>query len=158
MSDAQSEPSPVLKTWRRVSALPGGKQLFSKVVSHKAPYFNSIGARVQELRPNYARVTMRKRQAVQNHIGTVHAIAVCNLLEMAMGVCAEASIPAHLRWIPKGMDVEYLAKADSDMTGIAEVAPGAWRPGDLEVKVTATTRAGVTAVAGVIRLWISEKH
>ena len=76
MSDAQSEPSPVLKTWRRVSALPGGKQLFSKVVSHKAPYFNSIGARVQELRPNYARVTMRKRRAVQNHIGTVHAIAV----------------------------------------------------------------------------------
>ena len=41
MSDAQSEPSPVLKTWRRVSALPGGKQLFSKVVSESGSTFQN---------------------------------------------------------------------------------------------------------------------
>jgi hypothetical protein len=45
---------------------------------------------------------MTQRWSVQNHIKTVHAIAVCNLVEMSMGLVAEASIPAHLRWLPMG--------------------------------------------------------
>lgn len=49
-----------------------------------------------------ASVTMKQRWGVQNHIKTVHAIAVCNLVEMAMGLVAEASIPDHLRWLPMG--------------------------------------------------------
>jgi hypothetical protein len=100
---------------------------------------------------------MKKRRAVENHIGTVHVIAVCNLLEMAMGACAEASIPRHLRWIPKGMTVDYTAKAGSDLTGTAETDPAGWRPGDLDVRVTAADDQGTPVVRGVIRLWISEK-
>ncbi|RYG63545.1 DUF4442 domain-containing protein [archaeon] len=49
-----------------------------------------------------ASVTMNQRWGVQNHIKTVHAIAVCNLVEMAMGLVAESSIPDHLRWLPMG--------------------------------------------------------
>ena len=74
-----------------------------------------------------------------------------------MGVCAEASIPAHLRWIPKGMSVDYTAKAGSDITGVAEINPEDWKPGDLDVKVTAYDDNGVAVVQGVIKLWISEK-
>ena len=33
-----------------------------------------------------------------------------------MGALAEASIPASKRWIPKGMEVAYTAKADSEVT------------------------------------------
>jgi hypothetical protein len=32
---------------------------------------------------------MKQRWSVQNHIKTVHAIAVCNLVEMAMGLVVE---------------------------------------------------------------------
>ena len=46
-----------------------------------------------------------------NHIGTVHVIAICNGLEFVMGVLTEASIPQHLRWLPKGMNVNYVAKS-----------------------------------------------
>ena len=63
------------------------------------------------LRANYCEVRVAKRRAVENHLGTVHVIAIVNGLEMAMGTVAEASIPAHLRWIPKGMEVSYTAKA-----------------------------------------------
>ncbi len=147
----------VLRNWQRLQNLPGGKFIMSQVLSRKAPYFSTIGATIQELRPNFARVTMKKRRAVQNHIGTVHVIAICNLLEMAMGICAEASIPKHLRWIPKGMTLDYTAKAGSDITGIAEINPEDWRPGDLAVKVTALDTQGVPVVQGVIKLWISEK-
>lgn len=152
-----SESNYVLRYWNRVQNIPGGKYLFSRALSMKAPYFSTISATIEELRPNFARVTMKKRRAVQNHIGTVHVIAICNLLEMAMGTCAEASIPSHLRWIPKGMTVDYTAKAGSDITGIAEIRPEDWKPGDLNVKVTAMDTDGKVVVQGVIKLWISAK-
>lgn len=152
-----SDTNAVLNYWNKLSGLPGGKTLFSKAVQFKAPYFRTVNATVEELRPNYARLVIKKRRAVENHIGTVHVIAICNLLEMAMGTVAEASIPKHLRWIPKGMTVDYTAKAGSDITGIAEINPEQWRPGDLDVKVTALDDKGTPVVKGVIKLWISEK-
>jgi hypothetical protein len=103
-------------------------------------------------------VRFAKRRGVQNHIGTVHVIAICNALEMAMGVMAEASIPGHLRWIPKGMDVNYTAKATSDIRAIAEVAQGAWTSGpDVAVAVRALRDDGVVVVEGSIRLWVTAK-
>ena len=86
-----------------------------------------------------------KRRAVHNHLGTVHAIAVCNGLEAAMGALAEATIPADKRWIPKGMTVAYTAKATSDVTCVAETDPEQWTDdalpdegGDVAVRVRAS--------------------
>jgi hypothetical protein len=94
---------------------------------------------------------------VFNHIKTVHVIAICNGLEMAMGVMAEASIPKHLRWIPKGMSVDYTAKAGSDIRCVASVKAEDWQPGDMMVNVTAYDVNDVVVVSGTIKLWISEK-
>ncbi len=149
-------PNSVLQMWNRMSPFPGGALLFSRAVAFKAPYFKSIDAVIEELRPNFAKVKLKKRRSVQNHIGTVHAIAICNLLEMAMGVCAEASIPKGLRWIPKGIDLEYPGKAKTDVVGIAEINPEQWRPGDMHVKVTAYDTNDLVVVQGQIELWITE--
>lgn len=149
--------NPVLQLWHRASRWPGGRWVFSMMVARRAPYFGTVRPRVTALEPNRCTVVMRKRRAVQNHIGTVHVIAICNLLEMAMGVCAEASVPRHLRWIPKGMSVDYVAKAGTDITATAEIDPDAWAPGDLVVTVTATDTGGQAVVQGEIRLWITER-
>lgn len=45
-----------------------------------------------------------------NHIGTVHAIAMCNMAELAGGTMTEVTVPSTHRWIPKGMTVEYLKR------------------------------------------------
>ena len=71
------------------------------------------------MQSNTASVSMSQRWAVQNHIKTVHAIALCNLVEMTMGLVAETSIPPHLRWLPSGMDVNYLKKATGELTATA---------------------------------------
>ena len=47
-----------------------------------------------------------------------------------MGALAEATIPRDKRWIPKGMEVAYTAKADSDITCIAETDPEQWTDDD----------------------------
>jgi acyl-coenzyme A thioesterase PaaI-like protein len=147
----------VLKSYKRLSKLPFGDWLFGKIISRRAPYFSTISPRITKVRPGYCECLIRKQRAVENHIGTVHVIAIANGLEMAMGVMAEASIPKDLRWIPKGMDLEYTAKAGSDIRCIAEVEQSAWSPGDLPIKVTALDENDVVVVQGIIKLWITKK-
>jgi hypothetical protein len=102
---------------------------------------------------------IRKRRRVQNHIGTVHVIAICNGLEAAMGALAEVNVPAGKRWIPKGMEVSYTGKAVSDITCVAETDPAQWSGDDpdVPVRVRAVRDDGTTVVEGVIRLWVTPK-
>jgi acyl-coenzyme A thioesterase PaaI-like protein len=151
--------STVMDLYTRVSRLPQGRRIFSLLFSQKAPYFATVRPRFVELRPNYAELSIRKRRGVQNHIGTVHVIAICNGLEAAMGALAEASVPAGKRWIPKGMEVDYTAKATSDITCIAETDPEQWTGDDpdVPVRVRGVREDGTVVVQGVIRLWVTEK-
>lgn len=65
-------------------------------------------------------------------------IALCNAAELAAGTMTDASIPAGCRWIPRGMTVEYLAKADGDVRAVADGAAVDWNnPGDVTVPVMA---------------------
>jgi acyl-coenzyme A thioesterase PaaI-like protein len=151
--------STVMDLYTKVSKLPQGRRIFSLLFSQKAPYFATVHPRFVELRPNYAELTIRKRRGVQNHIGTVHVIAICNGLEAAMGALAEATVPSDRRWIPKGMEVEYTAKATSDITCVAETDPGQWTGDnpDVPVRVRGVREDGTVVVQGVIKLWVTEK-
>ena len=144
---------------RRVTRLPLGDQLFGFAFARKAPYFGTIRPRFTVLEPNHVELVIRDRRAVHNHIGTVHAIALCNGLEAAMGALAEASIPAHKRWIPKGMEVAYTAKADSDVTCVAVTDAEQWTADDpdLPVRVHGVRSDGTVVIEGVIRLWVTER-
>ncbi len=96
-----------------------GPQAFSQMACQVAPYFSTINPLVTELRANAATVQVPFRREITNHLGTVHAIAMCNAAELAAGMMTDVSIPAGARWIPKGMTVEYLAKAKTDVTAVA---------------------------------------
>jgi acyl-coenzyme A thioesterase PaaI-like protein len=152
--------SQLASLWNATSRVPVvGKRIFSIAFSQKAPYFGSIRPTVTELRPNHAEVRIRDRRRVHNHLGTVHAIALCNGLEMAMGALAEVTIAQDKRWIPKGMEVAYTAKASSDITCIAETDQEQWdtADGDLPVRVRGVREDGTVVVEGVIRLWVTPR-
>ena len=146
-----------LSTYNKCAKYPFGKKIFSIIVSRVAPYFATISPKISELVPNQCTCLIKKKKKVFNHIKTVHVIAICNGLEMAMGVMAEASIPKHLRWIPKGMTVDYTAKAGSDIRCVAKVNQEDWQPGDMLVRITAYDENNIVVVKGNIKLWISEK-
>lgn len=149
----------VLDLFERASNVPVlGRGAFSLAFALKAPYFLTIAPTLVELRPNHAEVRVRKWWGVHNHIGTVHVIAVANGLEMAMGALALASVPAHLRWIPKGMELEYLAMSDSTLLASADTDAADWeQPGEIAVRVQATRQDGAVVVRGVIRLHVSKR-
>jgi acyl-coenzyme A thioesterase PaaI-like protein len=146
-----------LSLYQKLEKYPFGKKIFSIIVSRVAPYFATINPHISELMPNQCTCIIRKRKKVFNHIKTVHVIAICNGLEMAMGVMAEASVPKHLRWIPKAMTVDYSAKADSNIRCVAKVNAEDWQPGDMFVNIIAYDENNVVVVKGNIKLWITGK-
>lgn len=145
--------------YRRLAARPLGRRVFSMVFEQAAPYFRTSRPRFVDLRPNYAELTIAKRRRVQNHLGTVHVIAICNGLEAAMGALAEASVPPGRRWIPKGMAVTYPARATTDIRCVAETDAEAWtgRQAQVPVRVRAFREDGTVVVEGVITLHVSDR-
>ena len=146
----------VLSLWNSLSTKPFGKFIFSRIICWKVPYFGTINPRFEELRAGFSRVSMKKRRAVQNHIGTVHAIALCNLAEIGAGTMMEASLSRNMRWLPKGMNVQYLKKAETDVEvhcTAADIADGPAR----EVIVSADIKdlhGNVVCHAEVV-MWVS---
>jgi hypothetical protein len=103
---------------------------------------------------------MRKRRSVENHIRTVHALAMGNLCELAAGMVTEVTIPSTMRWLPRGMTIEYLRRAESDVTATARLNKTEW-PGHSEniaVPVTVVDATGTEVVRAVITMYVSPKR
>lgn len=150
----------VLATYRNLARWPAGRWLFSRLVCWKAPYFSSIAPRIETLEPGRCVATLRHRRAVTNHIGTVHAIALCNLAEFTGGLACDASIPASMRWIPKGMAVAYLKKAVGTMRATATPAfppREAAESYELPFEVVVENAARDVVFKATIAMWVSPK-
>lgn len=153
-------PATILSLYRTLEARPFGRQLFSWLVCRKAPYFASIRPRIVRLAPGHGEATMAHRRAVTNHIGTVHAIALCNLAEFIGGLTTDASLPAGMRWIPQGMTVRYLHKATGRMHAVAtpDIAPHVSDSGyRLPVSVVVSNDAGTAVFSASIEMWVSPR-
>lgn len=153
--------SRVLHLYRTFERKPLGKWLFSRLVCFKAPYFASIAPRIVSLAPGRGEATLRHRRRVSNHLGTVHAIALCNLAEFIGGLTTDVSIPASMRWIPRGMSVEYLKKATGNMQAVATVLEPARESAqgyELPVRVDVLDEAGEAVFRATIRMWVSARR
>ena len=152
--------SPTFALWQKLAGKPGGKQLFSAAICLRVPYFRTVLPSVRDLRPGRCEVTAPKWWGVYNHIRTFHAIAACNLAEIAMGMLAEATVPATHRWLPKGMNVQYVAKAETGLRAVAALPelPEFGDEGfDLEVPVTISDTNDQPVVTGTITIWVTPK-
>ncbi len=154
-------PASVLDLYRRITRWPAGYWLFSRAVCFKAPYFSSIRPRIELLEPGRCVASLRHRRGVTNHIGTVHAIALCNLAELTGGLAIDAGLPSSMRWIPKGMTVEYLRKAVGTMRAVAAPARPATESEaayELPVEVEVTDPAGDAVFRARIAMWVSPRR
>ncbi|HEU4454316.1 MAG TPA: hotdog fold domain-containing protein [Longimicrobium sp.] len=160
MSTATQSPEGVIRArWEKLSPRPGGKLLFSFLLGRIVPYTGTIGARVEELRPGFARATLRDRRRVRNHLRSVHAIALMNLAELVSGLALNFALPAEARSILVGLSIEYHKKARGTLTGEATapvLTDGAER--DLEIEAAIRDEAGDVVATAVARWRIGPRR
>ncbi len=146
-----------LRVFRLLSRFPFGKFIYSKLVNYYAPYTGTIRAVVTNLIPGLCTTEMKDRRGIQNHLRTVHAIALCNLCEMTMGLMVDATIPPHLRWIPRGMNVQYVKKAQGKLSGRSWIDPDAFAPGNITIPVEIYNMSGDIVVRADIILSVTRR-
>lgn len=148
--DSLRDPTKVLDTWKSLADKPFGKQLFSRMVGLMAPYTGTISPLVLELAAGHARVQIRDRWGLRNHLRSVHAIALMNLGEATTGLAVMSQVPAGGRGIPRELSMEYIKKARGTITCESRVElPTA--PGTHDVDVFGELRNSIGEVVAKIR-------
>ena len=88
----------------------------------------------------------------------MHAIAACNLAELGAGTMMEASLPTSMRWLPKGMNVQYLKKCKTDLTAECTTDDFAEGPArDVIVRVAMKDTDGNVVVHAEINMYVSPR-
>ena len=144
----------ILAQWRRLSALPGGRWLFSTLLGWRVPYSGSVSPRVLLFGPGHARVRIVERRALRQHLGSVHAIALMNVAEMASGLAMLGALPEGMRGIVTKIRIQYFKKARGVLTAESRCSvPPDVAPGEYDYVSEVTDAAG-DVVARATVTWI----
>jgi acyl-coenzyme A thioesterase PaaI-like protein len=142
----------LLDLWRRLSPLPGGPWLFSKLFGFAVPYSGSVGPRIRVLQPGHAVVEMLDRRSNRNHLGSVHAIALTNLAEITSGLALMTGLAPTVRGIVTSLSMTYHKKARGPIRAVAHVAvPAVSEDRDFDVIAECFDRAGTLVATGRVR-------
>ncbi len=149
-----NRPSATLrKVWGRLSPLPFGRLLVSKILGLCIPYTSTVTPEVLQLERGHVRIAMADRRRVRNHLNSVHAIALANLGEVCTGMALTLSLPEDRRSILTEIRVKYLKKARGRLTAVSRFeVPPEFLEGEVEVESEIENSEGVV-VATITATW-----
>jgi acyl-coenzyme A thioesterase PaaI-like protein len=149
--------SRTLNLYEQFTRFPLGNILFSRALSFLAPYFSTIHPHITDLRPGYCRVEIKDRRSIRNHLGSIHAGALCTMSELTGGLAVEATLRSNLRWIPREMTVQYIKRARGKLVGECSIDPNVLVPGDVVVPLEIMDGMDDSVLRAVIVFYISER-
>ena len=102
-------------------------------------YTGTSGITVEELDQTRCVISLKNRKAVQNHIGSVHAVAGILIAESATGYLVGLNVPDSCVPVIKTIKADYVKRSKGDMKAVAELT-------DEQVRMMQTQEKGETAV------------
>ena len=111
MAEHRTAAARLVQLWHLLQRAPAGSWLFGRIIAFAIPYTGTVKPIVREVRSGYARVELRDRRRVRNHLNSIHAIALTNLGEFTGGLAMTATAPADVRSILTRLEVEFIKKA-----------------------------------------------
>ena len=145
-----------LRAWQKRSGSRFGRWLFARKMSRRAPYVRNLKPVFIELRAGLCKVSFPNRKSVRDARGSVHALAIGNLCELAVNMVTEVTIPPTLRWSTRGMTIEYLRKARTEVTATARLDKSEWVDAQsIGVPVSVVDANGAEVVRAVISIHVA---
>ena len=89
--------------------LPAGARssILSKAFGKVVPYVGTTGIYYETVEPNQVVVSLTNTKAVQNHIGSIHAVAITLLAETATGFILGLNLPSDRVLLIKSYSVNF---------------------------------------------------
>ena len=149
----------VMERWERARGTRLGRWLFSRAVGRFAPYTGTIRARIEELEAGRSTVTLRDRKAVRNHLRSIHAAALMNLVELTGSLAVIAAMHAGTRMIPVRIETDFIKKARGLLTAEGRCAiPETGFEGELLSNVVIRDPSGEEVTRGKVTVLIGPRN
>lgn len=101
----------VQTAWSLLSGTRAGRLAFSRMIGRFVPYTGTIRPVVDELGNGCCVVHVDDAPDLRNHLGSVHAAVLFNLVEMTANLAVSSVMPLDARFIVSSMRIDYLHKA-----------------------------------------------
>lgn len=160
--------NPFVRIAHRYGDLPSHlrRPLVTQAVGRVIPFTDTAGCFIDEYSPTRVAVRLDNREAVQNHLGGLHAAALALLAETASGLVVALNVPDGSSPLLRTMDVSFDQFARDSVVAEATLTPDEGdtiqsRPlGQMEVDVRLTSPdADETLVEGHLKwAWLPEER
>lgn len=101
----------VYQYWKWLESMPLGRYLFNYIIRYINPYTGSLKANVICLTKGFAKLELKDRRSIRNHLHSIHAIALTNLGEYTSGLVLITLLADEMRGIPIEINVVFMKKA-----------------------------------------------
>ncbi len=162
-----SKSNRIMKIVNATARLPEGirAKLLSTAFGKVVPMVGTAGVRYDVVSPEQVVCTIKNRRNMQNHIGSLHAVAMALLAETATGFVVGVNLPDDKMPLIKSLKMEYKKLAKGDMKAVATLTDAQRQQiinepkGEVLVPVVITDASGNSPVeAEMLWAWVPKKR
>ncbi len=152
MAHHESPGERLLHAHRALRKVPFGDFLFTLMVKQMIPYTGSVNPRVEVLEPGFARISIVQKRRLEQHLGSIHAIALMNVAEFASGAAMTTALPAGYSGIVTHIGIDYFKKARGKVTAESRPElPDLTVEGEYDFFSTLTDASGAMVARATVR-------